>query len=70
MDSAEETEVTWDGTAQELIISLLVKGFTAKGTHPILDSKLFKVGISFRSHKKLNNICQILYVNQPSNKID
>ena len=68
--TSDDTRVSWDGTALELIISLLVEGFAANGSHPIVDPKLGKVGISFRSHKKLSNIFQILYVNNPSNQMD
>ena len=69
-DTSDDTRISWDGTAQELIIALLVEGFATNGKHPILDQKLGKVGISFRSHKKLSNIFQILYVNNPSNQMD
>ncbi len=56
IDASDETRISWDGTAQDLIINLLVEGFAVNGNHPILDPKLGKVGISFRSHKKLNNV--------------
>ena len=40
VDASDETRLSWEGTAQELIIALLVEGFSANGSHPILDKKL------------------------------
>ena len=62
IETEECTQISWQGTPIDLIIQSLVNGYTAKNTHPILDSKLIKVGLSFKHHKKLQNICQLLYV--------
>ncbi len=53
----EFTMVKWDGTALELILLNLLEDYDKKGTQAaIIDSKTMKVGMSFKAHKKVENI--------------
>ncbi|CDW75837.1 UNKNOWN [Stylonychia lemnae] len=70
IETTECTQIGWNGSAQDLIFFLLVDGFKDQKSHAILDPKLIKVGISFKAHKKLHNVFQILYVKQISNNMN
>lgn len=67
IETEENTQIGWNGTAQELIIFHLIDGFIANKNHPILEHKLSKVGVSFKADKKLLNVFQILYVKMDTN---
>lgn len=69
IDTEECSRISWQGTPVDLIISSLVNGFTATNSHPMLDPKLIKVGLSFKPHKRLQNMFQVLYVKQHSNSM-
>ena len=68
-ECTDETKLKWEGTPIELVITLMIEGFANKDKkqHPILDPKLSKVGIEFRSDKTHTNIFQILYIKSNSN---
>jgi hypothetical protein len=49
--------VKWDGTANELILLNLLEDYEKQGAKcPIIDSRTSKVGMSFKPHKKVENI--------------
>jgi hypothetical protein len=52
----ECTTVGWKGTASELVYFNLVEGFERDKNHPMIDEKTVKVGVSFKSHKKYENV--------------
>ena len=59
----EFTMVKWNGTAFELVLLNLLDEYEKKGLScAILDSKTMKVGMSFKPHKKVENIYQVIYV--------
>lgn len=62
IETEECTQLQWTGTAQELIIFNLVEKFQRCQNHPILDAKVSKIGLSFKPHRKYENVFQILYV--------
>ena len=70
IETTECTRLNWGGTAQDLIIFLLIDGFNTNKSHCMLDKTLVKVGISLKPHKKHQNIFQILYIKQASNKMN
>lgn len=65
----ECTTVGWQGKASDFVYFNLVEGFERDKTHPILSDKTMKMGCSFKSHKKYDNVLQILYISQNSNAI-
>ena len=68
--TAECTRLGWTGTAQELMIYLLLDDYNTNKKSLILDEHLIKVGLSLKSHKKHHNIFQILYIKHKPNTID
>ena len=40
IDLEDETKLQWTGSAQEIVISMLIDGFNQNKTHPILDPNL------------------------------
>jgi hypothetical protein len=62
VETDECTQIGWSGSAQELVFFQLIDGFKNSKTHPIIEHKLTKVGVSFKPHKKHLNVFQILYV--------
>lgn len=70
MPTAEEfTMVKWEGSAHELILFNLLEEYEKTGKPAILDSQTVKVGMSFKAHKKLQNIFQVIYIKSLSNVI-
>ena len=66
----EFTMVKWEGTALELVLLNLLEDFEKVNFQAaIIDNKTTKVGMSFKPHKKVENIYQVLYVKQSSNVI-
>ena len=62
--------VKWEGTALELVLLNLLNEYETKGLQAaIIDQKTIKVGMSFKPHKKVENIYQVLYVKQISNSV-
>lgn len=68
-DCDEVTIVQWSGTATEIILYDLIKEYEQDKRPASLDHRTCKVGMSFKAHKKSQNIFQILYVKQSSNQI-
>jgi hypothetical protein len=69
-DAIESTYVQWSGHAHELILLNLLQEYekaTEDKKAALVDPKLVKVGMSFKAHKKLQNIFQIIYVKQSTN---
>ena len=53
----EYTMVKWEGTALELMLLNLLDDFEKKGLRAsIIDPKTMLVGMSFKPHKKVENI--------------
>ena len=69
VDLEDDTVIGWTGSAQELIIWMLIDGYNKNKTHPILDPRLLKVGIHFIANKRHNNIFQILYLKKNPNQM-
>lgn len=60
----------WAGTAHELVLLNLLQDFEASEEKPsLLSDKLVKVGMSFKPHKKTENILQIVYIKNMANQI-
>ena len=55
-DLEECTFIGWNGYSSELIYFNLVEGFERNNSHPILDRHLKKIGVSFKAHKKYENV--------------
>ena len=68
-NGVEFTYVQWEGTAHELVLFNLLMDFENEGKPSILDDTLIKVGMSFKAHKKVQNVFQIIYIKQISNQI-
>ena len=68
-NGVEYTYFQWEGTAHELILLNLLQDYEKDGKAAILDDTLIKVGMSFKAHKKVQNIFQIIYLKQLSNQI-
>lgn len=69
-DAEEFTFVQWVGTAHDLVILNLLQEYeksTNEKKPALLDTKTVKVGMSFKPHKKSQNIFQIIYVKQSTN---
>ncbi len=50
IEMEEEMCTQWDGTAEEMIVYLMLEGWSKNGgRHPILDQNLIKVGMHFRA---------------------
>ena len=63
----ENTQIGWEGTADELALYMLIAECQCAGEDgelPVL-MDLDKVGISFKSHKKFKNVFNILYIESP-----
>jgi len=55
----ESTEIGWEGPLDELGLFLLVQSFacvSASESVPILDPKVKKIGLSFRSNRKYKSV--------------
>ena len=61
--------VQWDGTAHELIIFNMLEEYEQTGKASVLDDQTVKVGMSFKAHKKFQNIFQVIYIKTMSNTI-
>jgi hypothetical protein len=68
-NGTEFTYVQWEGTATDLILLNLLQDFELEGKPSIIDEQLIKVGMSFKAHKKAQNVFQIIYLKQASNQI-
>lgn len=67
---AEEFTITqWSGTAHELVLLNLLQTYEISEKPAILDAKTIKVGMSFKAHKKVQNVFQIIYIKSMSNTI-
>jgi hypothetical protein len=69
IETEECTTVGWSGTAAEFVYFNLVEGYGREKTHPVLSDKTLKMGCSFKSHKKYENVLQMLYIKQSSNAL-
>lgn len=70
MPAAEEfTMVQWKGTATELIIFQMLDEYEKTGKSSVLDEKTLRVGLSYKGHKKVQNIFQVIYIKQISNVV-
>jgi hypothetical protein len=69
VETEECTSIGWGSNAADYVFFSLVEGFKNNKNHAILDPKLSKVGVSFKPHKKLLNVFQILYVKQDGNNM-
>ena len=70
MPMAEEfTMVQWDGTAHELIMFQILEEYEKTGKSSVLDAFTVKVGMSFKAHKKLQNIFQVIFIKSAANTI-
>ena len=65
----EFTYVQWEGTAHELILLNLLQDYEKEDKPAILDDQLIKVGMSFKAHKKVQNVFQLVYLKQLTNQI-
>ena len=71
MPEAEEyTMVQWESAAYEIVLLNLISDYEKKnGYCAIIDPKTLRIGMSFKPHKKVENIYQIIYIKQISNQI-
>ena len=61
----EYSEIGWTGTADEMVLMMIVAGFQCIGEKeqlPMLDSRITKMGLSFRNHRKYKSVLQVLYI--------
>ena len=71
----EFTYTQWSSSATDMVLLNLLQEFeklnkTANdgGKLPaLLDNQTLRVGLSFRTHKKAQNICQIIFIKQGGN---
>ncbi len=56
IETEEYTRLSWTGSAQDLVIFMLIDGYNTNKRHPILEESLQKVGVHMRAHKKHHNI--------------
>ena len=81
MGSVDEgTYIAWDGNGMDMVVMNLIQEYEAftnpkkgdkKASRPaLLDPLTIKLGVSFKAHKKAQNIAQILYVRQFGNAIE
>ena len=76
----EGTYIAWGGNGMDMVIMNLIQEYEAftnpkKGdkkaaTPALLDPLTIKMGVSFKAHKKTENIAQLLYVRQYGNAIE
>jgi hypothetical protein len=76
----EGTYIAWGGNGMDMVIMNLLQEYEAftnpkkedkKANKPaLLDPLTIKMGVSFKAHKKTENIAQILYVRQFGNAIE
>ena len=66
----EDTLIGWNGTPVELVIFQMLDGFEKQKRHPILEEGLVKIGVSLKAQMKCENVFQILYIKQSSNRMD
>lgn len=69
VETEECTQIGWSGTAQDMILFQVIEAYKNTKSHSVLDEKTCKVGVSFKAHKRLMNVFQILYIKQDSNQI-
>lgn len=66
-EAEEFTMVQWSGTAHEMILLNLLHDFELTGKPALLEHKTIKVGMSFKAHKKAQNVFQIIYIKSMAN---
>mmetsp|Transcript_29605 Transcript_29605/g.28827 ORF Transcript_29605/g.28827 Transcript_29605/m.28827 type:complete len:108 (-) Transcript_29605:65-388(-) len=65
VECEEYTMVQWKLSPTSLILLSLMEEYERMGPRcALLDVKTIKVGLSFKHHKKVENIFQVLYVKQ------
>ncbi|CDW75664.1 UNKNOWN [Stylonychia lemnae] len=65
----EYTEIGWEGSADELVLFILIGGCQCSGgdePFPLIDEKVTRIGLSFKGHKSLKSSLQLLYLEGPS----
>ena len=69
----EFTQYDWEHPATYLVAYQIVQSYKSLDPNSklhILDDKVTSFGMSYMSHKSLENVIQILYVQAPSNQIE
>ena len=81
-DVDEATYVGWEGNGMEMVLMNLLIEYEnykyppkdSKDTKPtkpaLLDPLTVKMGISYKAHKKVQNVAQLIYVRQLGNAIE
>ena len=59
--------VQWSETAYELVLFIMLEEFEKNDRTNVMDPKLAKTGMSFKPHKKFENIFQVVFLKQKSN---
>jgi hypothetical protein len=67
----EHTELSWEGNLDELVFLMLIESCQCATSDDedvaILDPKVTKIGISYRSHPSFKNVLQVLFLTNRSN---
>ena len=78
LDATEFTVYQWSHSAAHLVAYQLLKHYkTIQGDeakkdslHPLMDGSLANVGISFKGHKKVDNLIQVIFLKDAPNAMD
>ena len=84
VDATEFTVYNWSQSAMHLVAYQLLKHYKAEKAaeksedkdskvetlHPLMDGSLASVGISFKGHKKVENLIQVLFLKDAPNALE
>ena len=78
-DAVEYTFYKWEQSVTHLVAYQILSHFKEMkekeqkeedNVHPLMDMRTTQVGISFKGHKKVDNVIQLLYVKEAANALE